>query len=219
MRRLSRSFLATFSVVAALFFVLGSFILVPEPFENDRLVAWHFALFGFLVFQPLVYITISEALGRQAADLYKFRFSLKTAETPLYDRILNVSVIALTGLVPIFQLDQIEVRIIIASVVMWIVVTEGLLLISSRFSRADFQHDIILVRGLNFRKHYGMSSKAMTTSGIYQYEEFESFTLVGERLTMRLSGTGGRLSLRLPENLAEPVCAYLQQAKLIKRVG
>jgi hypothetical protein len=219
MRRLSRSFLATFSFIAAFFFVLGSFILVPEPFENDRLTAWNFALFAFLVFQPLVYMTINEALSRQVADLYKFRFSLKTAETPLYDRILTVAGMALTGMVPLFQLDRIEPRLIVASVVAWIVITEALLLISSRFARADFQHDIILVRGLNFRKHYGMSSKAMTTSGIYQYEEFESFTLVGERLTLKLAGTGGRLCLRLPENLAEPVCAYLQQAKLIRRVG
>ncbi|SCZ80751.1 hypothetical protein [Acidaminobacter hydrogenoformans] len=217
-RRLSRSFLATFSFVAAFFFVLVSFILIPEPFESDRLVAWHFGLFSFLVFQPLIYLTISEALCRQAADLYKFRFSLKTGETPLYDRILTVAMIALTGLVPLFQLDQIETRIIIISVVAWIAVTEILLVISGKLARADFQHDIILVRGVNFRKHYGLNSKAMTTNGIYLYEEFESYSLQGALLTLKLKGLGGRLRLRLPKDLEEPVCAYLEQAKLIRRV-
>lgn len=217
-RRLSRSFLATFSFVAAFFFVLLTFMLVPEPFESDRVVAWHFSLFSFLIFQPLIYLTINEALCRQAADLYKFRFSLKTSETPLYDRILNVAAIALTGLLPIFNLDQVELRIIVISATGWIVVTEILLMISGRFARADFQHDIILVRGLNFRKHYGLNSKAMTTNGIYLYEEFESFSLQGELLILNLSGIGGRLRLRLPKQLAEPVCAYLEQAKQIRRV-
>jgi hypothetical protein len=91
-------------------------------------------------------------------------------------------------------------------------------MISGRFARADFQHDIILVRGLNFRKHYGLNSKAMTTNGIYLYEEFESFSLQGELLILNLSGIGGRLRLRLPKQLAEPVCAYLEQAKQIRRV-
>ncbi|MDO9592644.1 MAG: hypothetical protein Q7I98_05545, partial [Erysipelotrichaceae bacterium] len=72
-------------------------------------------------------------------------------------------------------------------------------------------------RGFNLRKHYGMSGKSMTTGGIYFYTEFESFSLKGEVLTLLLAGTGGRLRLRLPENISEPVAQYLQNGKNLKR--
>jgi hypothetical protein len=218
MRRLSRSFLATLSLVVAFFFLLLMFMLVPEPFDRDRLVAWHFALFCFLVFQPLVYQVMNEALCRQAEDLYKFRFSLKTAESPIFDRVLTIFVMVLTSLVPIFRLSSSPVPVVVGGVAAWIVVTEVFLRLSSRIARADFQHDVVLVRGFNFRKYYGLNSKSVSVNGIYLYEEFESFSLKGELLTLNLSGTGGNLRLKLPANIAEPVAAYLLQGKSIKRL-
>lgn len=217
MRPLSRSFLGTLSLAVTVFFILGSFILVPEVFERNRHVAWHFSLMGFLVFQPLAYTLLSEMLCRQAADLYKFRFSLKTSESRLYDRLITLSVLALSLLMPIFRVSAMTPALMTAGAVAWVVVTEILLLLSGQWTRADFQHDVILVRGFNFRKYYGMSSKSMTVNGIYLYEEFDGFSLEGERLVLFLSGTGGRLSLRLPENLAVPVTAYLAQAKQLQR--
>jgi hypothetical protein len=217
MRRFSRSSLALFSLIVAFLFILVMFIVLPGIFENNRLAAWHFALFGFLFFQPLLYMVMTEALCRQASDLYTFKFSLKTLESPLYDRMLNVATIALTALVPVFQVRETRLEIVLLSAAGWIFATELGMMASNRWARADFQHDLILVRGFNLRKHYGMSGKSMTTGGIYFYTEFESFSLKGEVLTLFLAGTGGRLRLRLPENISEPVAQYLQNGKNLKR--
>lgn len=218
MKRFSRSSLALLSLIIAFFFILIMYILLPGIFEDNRLLAWHFALFGFLFFQPLVYMVMTEALCRQSADLYTFRFSLKTCESAHYDRFLNVAAVVLTALVPVFNLRGTPPQILIFSAAGWIIATEFGLWVSNRSAHADFQHDIILMRGFNLRKHYGLSGKSMTTGGIYLYDEFESFSLKKEILTLTLSGTGGRLRLRLPEDISEPVAQYLQHAKNIKRL-
>ena len=192
------------------------FLIIPLlPFANTNPIAYANYTFATL----FVIFPITQAfLRRRVLNRYKIREEDFFFELPLQDArlIQHVTFIMfgylfiLRPLMPsFFDFSTLTMPPLI-SFILWMVFSECLLLLTYKKTHVQFGKSHILIMGFDFRIDMPFASPLYSHSGIYEYDNFDSFHRSGTRLIMTLHQDMGKISFVVPESLTAPVISFLK---------
>lgn len=130
----------------------------------------------------------------------------------LYQRALFYTFLVLVIAYPIYKYAGIEgfkSMEVLLSFCVWIAVIEGLMLATSKLTKAYFMIDTIIIRGLDMRMDLPLSDALRTHSGIYAYGDFAYYTLKDNVMSLYLQDDAGIVKVILPENKLAHITAFL----------
>lgn len=212
-----RSIIFTISFLTMMF--IFSFIMPKfDIFFDNYLIFINSIIALIIIFFPILQGILRFIYARKFMNSEKILFSFKVKQNMAYYRLLNCTFIFLAILFPIYKriysenMTQLAIQILV-----WILLSETMIQISSRTLKAHFTNSFIVISGIDLRIDIPLSDGIKSHSGKYSYSDIKNFKLENELITFNLENQGGRIFTELPANLAEPVIHYLG-SKHIKKI-
>ena len=215
MRYYKRNTTNLISIILSLFMLMGALVMVPGVY-GSVLKSYCVVQGAFLIFMPLVNAALQNLAAQKAYDPQKYFFTLAFNESVFYEWVVCLSAIVLLFFIPNTDLRVLGWPMTITVVLAWLAVIGLTTLLTKKLTRVDFMTDSILVRGINFFKSAGLSQKTTTGLGVYTYDEFEGYSLKGEKLMLKLTDGRGQVTVVLPADKSVQVTEYLK-AKGVNR--
>lgn len=209
MRYYKRNTTNLISMILSIFILFGVLVMVPGVY-GSVLSSYCVVLGAFFIFMPLVNATLQNLATRKIYDPQKYFFTLAFNESVIYEWVVCGSAIVLLFFLPNTDLRVLGLPTTIGVVAIWLLVIEGTVLLSKKMTRVEFMADAILVKGLNFFKSAGLSQKTTTGLGIYAYDEFEAYHLMGEKMIILLEDGRGQIAVTLPQDKSVQVIKFLE---------
>lgn len=217
MKYYKRNTLTLISILLSCFALLGTLVWVPGVLDIP-VWRYHAILITFLLLAPIMNSLMQNLVIFYVRDPDKFFFRASFKEKPVYELIICISAIVLLPLVPgITLVTGIPFWSTLLYMLLWLVIAGATTVVSYKTVNVDFYSDVVCVSGLNFFKNAGMSQKSMTATGIYEYEEFQDFTVEHNVFTMNLMNNQGHVVFSMAADKINGIAAFLT-SKGIERV-
>lgn len=212
-----RSIIFTISFLTTMF--IFSFIMpIFDFFFDDYLIFINSIIALIIIFFPILQGICRFIYTRKFINSEKILFSFRVKQNMAYYRLLNYTFIFLAVLFPIYKRLYSENMVQLAiQILIWILISEAMIQISSRTLKAHFTNNFIIISGIDLRIDLPLSDGIKSHSGRYPYADINNFKFEKNVLIFNLESQGGRLFIELPPNLSDPVIHYLG-SKHIKKI-
>ncbi len=97
----------------------------------------------------------------------------------------------------------------------WIIVIELLLYVTTRYTKIHFMSDGVLIRGLDFRMDVPLGENIFNHSGFYPYHDIQNYSIKNNTLKLILYSNRGAIQGYISEERIKPVSAFFES----KRIG
>jgi len=101
--------------------------------------------------------------------------------------------------------------------VIWILVIEGIVYLSNKYTKIHFMSDGILIRGLDFRIDIPLGDALLNHSGFYTYYDIQSYSIESNCLELVLFNNLGIIQGYITSDKISPVSAFFE-SKGIKKI-
>lgn len=105
----------------------------------------------------------------------------------------------------------------ILNFIIWILVIEGLVYITKKYTQIHFMSDGILIRGLDFRIDIPLGDALLNHSGFYPYYDIQSYSIKNNYLELVLFNNLGIIQGYISSDRILPVSAFFE-SKGIKKL-
>ena len=200
------------------------FIIIPIlPLANTNPIAYANYTFAtlFVIFPITQALLRRRVLKRYTIKEEDFLFEFSLHDARLIQHITFVLfgyLFILRPLMPSFFDFSTLTQPPVISFVLWMIFSECLLFVTYKHTHIQLGKSYILVNGYDFRVDMPFASPLYSHSGIYEYDNFDSFQVSGSHLIMTLHQEMGKVVAIVPQDVMTSVISYLK-AKGLKEVG
>ncbi|WP_432665943.1 hypothetical protein R9X47_06555 [Wukongibacter baidiensis] len=106
----------------------------------------------------------------------------------------------------------------IINFLIWILVIEGLLYVTNKYTKIHFMSDGILIRGLDFRIDIPLGDSLLNHSGFYTYYDIQSYFIENNCLELVLFNDVGIIQGYISSDRVPPVSAFFESKEIRKAV-
>lgn len=146
----------------------------------------------------------------------KLFFSLNMTPAKIYNRTIMYLVAITFFLWPVIvsrDLSLIKLSAII-NLLLWILIIELLLYISTKYTKIHFLSDGVLVRGLDLRMDVPLGENIFNHSGFYPYYDIQNYSIRSNTLKLILYNNRGTLEAYVTDDRIKPISAFFESKKI-----
>lgn len=215
MNNSKRSVIFTVAFITVMF--IFSFIMpMFDAYFSDTFRFLNGVLFLILVLYPLLQMAMRYGYSRYGLTRDHEFFTLSIKENMTYYRLLNFLFVGLLLGFPIVKglLSTNLTKTYITAIIIWLLITEALIQITQKTTKAVFCHRQLIIKGFDFRLDLPLGDALKSHSGVYSYKDFTVFTYNDGILTLFLYDSAGKVRIAVPEDMSKQVTSYLGTKKL-----
>lgn len=140
-------------------------------------------------------------------------FSLKSRLNILQPRLILYVIIIFTEYKYYNTFSNINMYL---TILLFVFITEIYLFITVKKTSINFLNNSIILSGIDFRIDIPLNDPIQSTSGIYDYRDFISYSMKEDILKLYLDNSRGTLSMVLPKDKVPHVISFLQSKGMIQ---
>lgn len=91
----------------------------------------------------------------------------------------------------------------------WLLVFELTMAVTYTTTKVFVMGDGIIIKGFDLRMDIPLSDPLISHSGVYSYDDFDSYEMKGNRFTLHMPGKIGRIQLMIPEDKVPHISSFL----------
>lgn len=170
-----------------------------------------------LILFPLMQMTIRLAYTHRYFKHDHEFFALPIKASMAYYRLMHILFIGLLLGYPIIKglLNPSELMIYATAIGIWLVVTEIIVSISQKTTKAHFCHQHLIIKGIDLRMDLPVGDAIKSHSGVYFYEDFRIYTCHNDLLTLYLTDGIGKIQIAVSDDMQQQALSYLSSKKLV----
>ncbi|MBN2898702.1 MAG: hypothetical protein JXO44_08000 [Clostridia bacterium] len=215
MNNSKRSVIFTVAFIVVMFvfsFVMPQF----DAFFSDTFRFINGVLFLILILYPALQMLMRWVYTDRHLKKDHTFYTLKVKDNMTYYRLINILFVGLLLGFPIVKglLTPDQRTTYLLGAMVWLIITEALIQISSRSLKAYFGHGQLIVKGFDFRLDLPFGDAIKSHSGVYEYRNITVFTYKDGLLTLHLYDNAGKINILLHEDVSKQVMAYLGTKKI-----
>ena len=216
MNQSTRTIIFFSSIISMFIYYLIIIPMLPLSFENEVVYA-NYTFASFFIVVPLVQMLLRQRILKRFEDDFLFEFKIHDA-SPVQHILYMVFayLLILRPLTPSIGDFQYVQTIHWLSFIAWMLYAEILIMTSYTRLRAKFGREFIKITGTDFRIDFPFGNALYSHSGIYQYDDFETFHFEGDKLILSLRQNLGKVVVKIPQNLHPQIESFLKAHQIEK---
>ncbi len=200
--------IAFFGALAGFYFIIARFP-IENYFENPEIALVAVTMFSIGVIFPVIQAVMRHVEIKPHYIAERLYFKAESGEKYIQQRALYYVIVLLSHFFLYLKPGlPIPTEAYIWAVI-WIVVLEISLFITHRTTRVYLMSDGIIIKGFDLRMDIPLSDPLISHSGVYSYDNFDTFEVKGRRITLQMPGKIGRIQMILPTEKVVPLSGFL----------
>ena len=201
------------SLIFSASFLLTTFFFAMLMFFLPNMPLRYIFYLSLYCFMPIMFFIIRAIYIKRYIKNGTVFFSLKSKLSILQSRLILYVIIIFTEYKYYNTFSNINMYL---TILLFIFITEIYLLITVKTTSINFLNNSIIVSGIDFRIDIPLNDPIQSTSGIYNYRDFTSYSMKEDNLKLYLDNSRGTLSMVLPKDKVPHVISFLQSKEMIQ---